>query len=97
MTDELKQLAEEGLEWCQDWRDGMFTPAPTSDGWSVEMYGLVESHEQLCRAHIKALTVANAARELYDEWAAINNVERLPLPIQKIGEALKELDGEAVR
>lgn len=45
-------LALEGLEWCRDFQEGMFTPAHTADGWSVEMHGLVASHERLCKAYL---------------------------------------------
>ena len=63
-----RQLAEEGLEWCKDWREGIFTPAPTQDGWTVEMYGLVDSHEKLCRAY---LLERERAERLERELAAV--------------------------
>jgi hypothetical protein len=50
-------LACEGLEWCKDWRDGMFTPAHTHDGWTVEMYGLVDSHEKLAQAYLDLVAI----------------------------------------
>lgn len=55
-----KALAEEDIAWCEDWRNGMFTPARTDDGWSVEMHGLVDSHQKLCKAHIALLGEASA-------------------------------------
>lgn len=55
-SQEARRIAEEGIEWCRDWKEGMFTPAPTQDGWTVEMYGLVDSHEQLSQLVLKLLT-----------------------------------------
>ena len=39
----IKERAEETETWIVDWHNGMFTPAHTRDGWTVEMHGLVAS------------------------------------------------------
>jgi hypothetical protein len=53
-----EQIAREGIEWCEDWRNGLFTPAHTADGWTVEMHGLVADHEQLAHAYLALTTGA---------------------------------------
>lgn len=52
---DLIDLAKDGAEWCTNFADGMFAPAPTRDGWTVEMHGLVDAHATLCAAYL-ALT-----------------------------------------
>lgn len=39
--DSLLADLRETLTWCEDFREGMFTPAATTDGWTVEMHGLI--------------------------------------------------------
>lgn len=45
-------IAREGLEWCEGFRDGLFEPAYYTKCWPVEMDGLVDAHEALCKAYL---------------------------------------------
>jgi len=49
------ELAEETIQWVKDWREGMFTPARTADGWTVEMHGLADSAEKLAEQVVTLL------------------------------------------
>jgi hypothetical protein len=53
---------EDGLRWVKDWRAGDFTPAHTSDGWSVEMHGLATSYDELAHSYLRALTALEHIR-----------------------------------
>jgi hypothetical protein len=63
LIERARQLAEEGIEWCRDFKDGAFSPAPTRDGWTVEMHGLVDSHEQLSEGFLALYAALTTARE----------------------------------
>ena len=68
LATDIRQEASETLEWIENWRDGMFTPAHTADGWTVEMYGLVDSAEKLARAILSRPPEADPRLVAWRSW-----------------------------
>jgi hypothetical protein len=51
----------EGLQWVEDWRAGLFTPAYLGGPWPVEMHGLVDDYERLAHAYSALVAEREAA------------------------------------
>ena len=78
--DEAVREASETLDWIKDWRNGQFSPAPTPDGWTVEMHGLVASTEKIAQAllDVAATTEGHAVEQFWmpDDITTDDDVER---------------------